>query len=198
MADNRLENFLLLVSKLLSQFYSKKIITSYGLIGGLAVGTVGIPRATKDIDFLVSTEDIHRFYENLSKALGRKFSLELNRPEFRVFPYYSIICYMEERDKKLRSRIIDILIATESWQVEISKDTVTIDFVKHRIPVVNTEGLIILKLKSAGTMDILDVQNILKIIDVKKLDKEKLQDWARRAGVNKLLNKIILSTTKAE
>lgn len=190
MGNNKLENFLLLISKLLAHFYSKKIITSYGLIGGLAVGAVGIPRATKDIDFLVSTEDIHSFYKNLSKALGRKFSLELNKPESGVFPYYAVILSTKEKDKKLRSRLIDILITTESWQDEISKDTVTIDFAGCHIPVVNTEGLIILKLKSGGAMDIVDVQNILKIVNVKKLDKDKLQNWAERAGVNRLLNKI--------
>lgn len=198
MVDNKLENLLLLAAKILAKFRLNKIINSYGLIGGLAVGSLGIPRATKDIDLLVSTEDIHRFYENFSKALGKKFSLELNNPEYRVFPYYSIICYTypKGKDRKLRSRLIDILITTESWQEEICRDTVTIDFARHHIPVVNTEGLIILKLKSGGAMDILDVQNIIKIINIEKLDKDKLQDWAKRADVNKLLNKIFQDTVK--
>lgn len=83
---------MLLTAKILDSFYENKIVDSYGLIGGLAVGSLGIPRATKDVDFLVSAEDINNFYDNFKKALGKNFILELNKPEYRTFPYYSIIC----------------------------------------------------------------------------------------------------------
>lgn len=66
-----------------------------------------------------------------------------------------------------------------------------LNYAHQRIPVVNTEGLIILKLKAGGVIDVFDVQNILKIIDVEKLDKNKLHDWAKRAGVDKILKKIV-------
>ncbi|MEW6556464.1 MAG: hypothetical protein AB1349_03815 [Elusimicrobiota bacterium] len=188
----KIENLLIVISKFLSGFKSTGIINSYGLIGGLGVGAIGIPRATKNVDFLISTENIGKFYVEFRKLFNTKsYSIELKKPEQEVFPYYAIICYKKERGREKKSRIVDILISTLNWQDEICKDTVLLHFARQSIPVVNTEGQIILKLKAGGPMDIIDIENILKVVNKNKLNLKKLSNWAKRSGTTNLLNKIL-------
>lgn len=183
-----LTEYLVLVSKILAKLKSKKTIDSYGLIGGLAISTLGLPRATKDIDFLVSTKDVQNFYHQLKKVFHQKrYVLELKKPEFDVFPFYAIICYLKE--KKGKDRIIDFIIVMKQWQDEISKDVVEIEFEGQKIPIVNTEGLIVLKLSAGSPLDIIDIKNILKIVDIKKLNQEKLSRWLKDAKVDKLFKR---------
>lgn len=48
--------FKLVIEKLLTEFEKAKV--SYALMGGFALGALGIPRATVDIDFLVLRDDM--------------------------------------------------------------------------------------------------------------------------------------------
>lgn len=186
--EKSLEEYLLWVTNILSQLRSKGLMDSYALIGGLAVGAISVPRATKDVDFLVSTENPEKFFTELKKIFDQEdYLLEFKKPEKNIFPYYAVICY----ERETKARIADILISTLKWQEEISQDTVSIDFTGQSIPVVNTEGLIISKLKSGGAQDLIDVENILRVVDVAKLSKQKLMGWAKRAKVDTLLKKML-------
>lgn len=50
--------FKLVIEKILAEFEKAKV--RYALMGGFALGALGIPRATVDIDFLVLNEDMER------------------------------------------------------------------------------------------------------------------------------------------
>lgn len=50
--------FKLVIEKLLAEFEKAKV--RYALMGGFALGALGIPRATVDIDFLVLRDDMER------------------------------------------------------------------------------------------------------------------------------------------
>ncbi|MEJ2542787.1 MAG: nucleotidyltransferase [Calditrichaceae bacterium] len=54
----------------------------YLLVGGWAVGIYGNPRATKDIDFLISTDDEN--IENLLKALKEFGTPKVDKSVFQV------------------------------------------------------------------------------------------------------------------
>ncbi|MFH1258812.1 MAG: hypothetical protein ABII74_03200 [Elusimicrobiota bacterium] len=192
MENNRtLEKHLLLVAKTLKKFLSKSLINAYAVIGGIAVGAIGVPRATKDIDFLVTTSQIDKLYKELKNIFSKKgYLLKYARPEGNIFPYHSIIFSLKEKSGE--SKIVDVLVSTKKWQDEISTYTASLNYEDEAIPIVNTEGLIILKLKAGGKMDIIDVENILNIVDFKKLDKKILFDWAKRSGVDKLLHRILI------
>lgn len=193
MANNKsidLEKHLLKLAKALSSLKQKGIIDSYGLIGGLAIAAIGLPRATKDIDFLVSADNVQKLFSQLKKHFNNKhYTFELKRPEGNVFPYYVILCHYLHNKESLR--IYDILISTTNWQSEICDYNVPVKYNRQTIPVIKTEGLIILKLKGGGVMDIIDVENILKVTNSNKLDKCLLKNWAKRAGINRLLSKTI-------
>lgn len=190
-----LEEYLVMFTKILRDFKSQGVIKSYGLIGGIAVGAIAVPRATKNVDFLVSAKNPIKFYNHFKKLSSKKgCSTEFKKPEGNIFPYYAILCSSREKDRK--PRIADVLISTMKWQDEISKYTINVDFAGHSIPVVNTEGLIILKLKSGSPADLLDVENLLGAVDLNKIDRKRLVNWAKRAGVDRLLNKMLKSSNK--
>ena len=52
---------------LLKNFHEQEI--RYGLIGGVALGALGIPRATIDLDFLVHQDDLHKVH-SIMEATG--------------------------------------------------------------------------------------------------------------------------------
>ena len=62
-------NFSAVTQRLLEGFQEKKI--RYALIGGFALGALGIPRATVDIDFLVRYDDLPKI-KGLMEGLGYK------------------------------------------------------------------------------------------------------------------------------
>ena len=57
------------LSLLVKEFGSHDI--SYALIGGFAMGALGVPRSTIDLDFLVASESLHKV-EAVMLALGYK------------------------------------------------------------------------------------------------------------------------------
>ncbi|MBI3082831.1 MAG: hypothetical protein HYY90_00455, partial [Candidatus Omnitrophica bacterium] len=50
---------------LLQQFEQQRI--RYGVIGGFALGLLGAPRSTMDLDFLVHREDLEALHQLLSR-----------------------------------------------------------------------------------------------------------------------------------
>ncbi len=51
-------DFKLVIGKLLSSFKDNNV--SYTLIGGFALGVWKVPRATVDVDFLISRQDLEK------------------------------------------------------------------------------------------------------------------------------------------
>ena len=51
-------NFKLVLSQIIQKFESEKL--EYGLIGGIAIGILGVNRATADLDFLVHHDDMEK------------------------------------------------------------------------------------------------------------------------------------------
>jgi len=187
---------LFLFMKVLSQLKSMQLVKSYGLIGGLAIGAMGVPRATEDVDILASVNDLKSFQNELKRLIEQEGNYEIvvRGPEIGVFPFHICACY--EMSHQEKHRVCDILIPIYAWQDEIVNDAVSIQLFEHTLPVVCIEGLISLKLKSGGVLDLYDVRRLLNVVDAASLDMNKLSQWAKRAGVNKLLNKLLREQKK--
>ena len=168
------------VSKILNRLKRKGVIDGYALIGGFAVSVWGIPRGTKDIDFLVSVKSIHEL-QTFSIALeeaGIKPSLYTGGPSDPV-PY---LLKAYHKDVPL-----DMLITTKKWEDEAVAHAVMVDFQGTKIQVIPVEYLILMKLKAGGPKDLLDVEELLKIGNV---NIELLESLAKRLRLNKRLEKI--------
>ena len=69
------------LTTLLSGFEAQRI--RYGVIGGFALGLLGVPRATMDLDFLVHRDDLQRLHQ-LFSSLGYQRDIHLEN----VSQYY--------------------------------------------------------------------------------------------------------------
>ena len=125
----------------------------YLLVGGWAVGMYGSPRATKDIDFLVSIENNN--LENLEKAL-----LAFGAPPVDIE-------HFKEKGNVIR-------IGSSPIQIDIihEADGINIDDCYLRKEIINVEGidisvvsrsdLIINKRASGRSMDLADAEKLEK------------------------------------
>ncbi len=86
--------------------------------------------------------------------------------------------------------IIDLIIASKNWHLQILRDAIKIDssIFKVRINIAKPEGLIVMKLKAGSPQDIIDAKNLYEL---EIIDKEKLFLLAKSAGVDKKFKKLI-------
>ena len=125
----------------------------YLLVGGWAVGLYGNPRATKDIDFLVSTDSDN--IQNLKKAFAAFGAPPVNIEQFR------------ERGNVIRigSSPIQIDIINQADGINIDdcfprKETLIVEDIE--ILVISRADLIKNKKASGRTMDMADAENLEK------------------------------------
>jgi hypothetical protein len=167
-------------ARLLDRLQQEKTIQGYALIGGLAVSAWGFPRATQDIDFLVSIPP-----PSTLKAF-RKGLEEHGFPTKAVHgaPADPVPCVV----RASRGGIpIDMLVVTRKWEEEAVQAAVSVQLGEARIPVVTPEYLIAMKLKAGGPRDLLDARELLSMSEV---DMESLRDLARRLRVDRRLDRL--------
>lgn len=160
-------------------------LKAYALIGGLAVGGWITPRATKDIDMLVDlsrtdTDTVGVVLRNFINA-GFKCSLKTGGPEEDI--KFCIKAVSKEGVP------VDIIFASRKWEAEIAEECLHIEIMKGvSLPVVQPEGLIVLKLRAGSFQDVADVSRLLTDADY---DIQKLLALAKRARVDKRLVRLM-------
>lgn len=181
--EKELKNF----SIELSRLQKKGKLKGYTLIGALAVAAHARPRATKDIDFLVSA-DREFFFKLFPELLKRKgYGLKI----FKGGIDDPINGLIRVYDKEDQTELADIIPVFWKWQDEIVSGSEKIKLMGVSIPLARIEDLIVLKLKAGGPQDILDAEELLKAIQIsKKADIERLRSLAEKAKVSKKLLRI--------
>lgn len=174
----RLDKSLKNITHIMNRLSVQGIIKGYALIGGLSVSVWKAPRATCDIDILVSLETEHM--NKFCKAL----SSEGLAPEvIRGSHDDPVPCLIKVSHEGVP---VDILVSTRKWENEAISNAVQINFLGATLPVVSAEYLIVMKLKSGGPRDMLDAEELLQI---EGLDKKKIETLAKRLRVDKRLTK---------
>jgi len=148
----------------------------YILIGGLAVSIWGEPRATVDIDFLISlkTDDFDFLTEKLKES-GR-FIFVHDKP--MIFGKISFRATLKSNP----DISVDVLFADDEFKNEALKRKETVRIDDFSINIAAPEDLIILKFLSGRGQDRLDAEKILEI-QKEHLDREYMQRWAERLGI---------------
>ncbi len=167
----------------------EKKIECYALIGGLAVATRGRARTTEDIDFLLSADQVS-FEETLPEVLkARGYNVKV----FKGKPDDPLKGLIRVYDKKEVTNLVDIIPVFWRWQDDMVKEAEYISLTKGvDIPVVKLEALVVLKLKAGGPRDLLDAEELLKVAsEGEGMDKDRLLNFARRAKVDVMLEKIL-------
>jgi hypothetical protein len=170
--DNSLEPFRAAIeslNRLLEKHNQRGII-----IGGVAVGLLGKPRFTADIDavFLLSTQDIPRF-------------LELARSE-NIIPREE---YTDENARKIRVLLlrhsptdtdIDISLGIMPFEEEMVKRGRVKSFANLSARLPTPEDLIIMKSVAHRLKDLEDIQSIVD--NNPELDLTRIEFWVKEFG----------------
>jgi len=135
--------------RVLDELRGEGVIGGYALIGGLAVSTWSLPRATRDVDLLLLVEhgEIGLLVDRLNDA---GFNVALHRGG-----------YDDPVPLLIRGEELDIIVATKRLESEAITASIPVEIADLRVPVVSPEYLVVLKLKAGGPRDLLDVRELL-------------------------------------
>lgn len=175
------------IVKVLDEFKKEGLIKNYALIGGMAMAAKGLPRATKDLDFLLNADEI-LFREGLTKKLEAKgYLIKVYKGDFND-PLRSLIRILD----KDKNPFCDLILIHWKWQEDIGNSAEEIFLDDIPIPIAKVEDLIVLKLKAGGPRDLLDVQELLTVVShLGSLDKSRLLSLSKRAGVDRRLKQLL-------
>lgn len=168
----------------------------YALMGGLAVPVWGIPRATYDIDVVLSLDE---------KGLSLFFSL-VTSDGFHVDPpfqsgFRDVLKGMEKVriewwTPESRRVEVDVFLVTTAYQQAAFSRRRRVRLDGHEFWVLSAADLVLHKLVAGRSKDLADIQNILAIQGVP--DADHLQAWARRLNVEEALRKAIADSSASE
>lgn len=143
----------------------------YSLVGGLAVSAWGFVRATEDIDLLVNGD---------SDLLKEAFEAEGLEVELRRGDFFDPIQILLK--VKGDGIYADLIIATHKWEIEMIKESHLIEVEGISLSLIRVEDLMVLKLRAGGTLDKIDVDNLVSSLK-ERIDLTYLKKMAKRAGV---------------
>jgi predicted nucleotidyltransferase len=149
----------------------------YMLVGGMAIGIWSEPRATVDIDFLVSTrlKDFSALKQKLSESAS--FIFIHDKPMI-----FGKISFLRATLKSNSDISVDFLFADEGFKNEALKRKERVQLSDFSVNIVTPEDLILLKLLSGRKQDRLDAEKILEV-QKEHLDREYIQKWSERLSI---------------
>ena len=121
----------------------------YALVGGLAVGVWGAPRATKDIDLLIRPDDLDRAKESL-RQVG--YSLEALPMQFSDGMRMQRVSKVGAGELMTVDFILVDANLEPAWQSRSRRDTDVVS-----ISVISRDALIAMKLSAGRPQDQADV-----------------------------------------
>ena len=157
----------------------------YMLIGGLAVGIWGQPRATVDIDFMisVSTDDFESFRSRATES--EQFIFLHNKPMT-----LRAISLLRATLRENPDISVDFLFADNEYARQALKRKERVSLKDFSVNITTPEDLILLKLLSGREQDWIDAAKVLEI-QAGRLDKKYLTSWATKHGIEKLLTSLL-------
>jgi len=154
----------------------------YMLVGGLAVGIWAEPRATVDIDFLVSISLSD--FDNLRQRLveSNRFVFIHEKPMI-----FGKVSFLRATLKSNTDVSVDFLFVDDVFKREALNRKKEIQLTDFLVNITTPEDLIILKLLSGRDQDRLDARKISEI-QKDNLDMDYLKTWSKKLeiGMNSL------------
>lgn len=196
--DQRLTPALREIHRLLSETGTQlQLAMRFALLGGLAVSTWGVIRATEDIDIIADCEPSPiRSLALRAKIKGRLEDFG-SSVEWRVGGYDDPIPLLlrVELSTAFRGVRADILWVHKLWQREAVQRAIGVDVEGTKIPVLHPEDLILMKLEAGGPQDLLDVQELLSVSSP-QLNLTRLKESAKRLHLGRTLENCFRSARK--
>lgn len=162
--------FEFVLRKLLEEFRKEKI--RYALIGGFAMGVLGLPRATFDLDFLILRDDLEKL-DRVLKNLG--YTLQFRTEN--VSQYRSDDPRMGSLDFLHAFRKISVNMLARAMEKKLPRG-------KHSLYILQPEDIIGLKIQAMAndvdrkTKEMADIEALMRVYG-RKLDWERLEEYFR-------------------
>ncbi len=143
----------------------------YFVLGGLAVGVMGEPRFTRDIDLdiFLNTDETGLLLKRLKQA-GFTFKAKEAMVTATQFGTFRIF---------YKTVQIDMIMASTDLEKEALKRKKRVSFFNQKTSFPSAEDLILLKLIPGRPKDLLDAESII-IRQKDKLDLSYLEKWSRQ------------------
>lgn len=179
-------DFQLVFDKVISSFEKENL--QYGLIGGFALGVMGILRATMDLDILLLVDDLDKADTILTGCMytcvHRSAHLSQYTSGLKPFGSIDILHAAKTISREMLSRV-------ERFKV----------FNKYTIPVLSPEDIIGLKVQAIANdsqREATDVNDMRLLLDY-QLKRKKPIDWELLDEYFSLFNKhVLLATLKKD
>lgn len=170
--DKNLEPFraaLESLQRLLHKFDDRGVI-----IGGIAVGFLGKPRFTADVDamFLLSTTDIPNFIE-----LAREENIVPRTSDAGEFARKSRVLLLKHGPTEIE---IDVSLGVLPFEEEMVERCSTKSFANLSIRLPTPEDLIIMKAIAHRPKDLEDIRTIAD--KYPELDRKRIEEWVKAFG----------------
>ena len=125
----------------------------YALVGGMAVAVWGAPRATRDIDLLVRSEDLAKA---MSAVRERGFTLAALLFEFKDGTTLQRVNRVDEAGNLMT---VDFMLVDRNLESAWASRT-RVPFADGEVAVISREALMAMKAQAARPQDIADIQNL--------------------------------------
>ncbi|MGB3222121.1 MAG: nucleotidyl transferase AbiEii/AbiGii toxin family protein [Desulforhopalus sp.] len=175
-------DFQLVFEKVISSFEKENL--QYGLIGGFALGVMGILRATMDVDILLLVDDLDKADKILTgcmySCIHRSPHLSQYTSELKALGSIDILHASKTISKEMLSRV-------ERFRV----------FNKYMIPVLSPEDIIGLKVQAIANdrqREAIDINDMRLLLEY-QLQRKRRIDWELLEDYFSLFNKQALLTT---
>jgi predicted nucleotidyltransferase len=170
--DNSLEPFRAVIEALQRLF--GKVNEQGVIIGGIAVGFLGQPRFTADIDavFLLSTQDIPQFLD-----FAQEEGIFPRISDAADFARKNRVLLLQHRPTEID---VDISLGILPFEEEMVKRASTRSFAGLTIRLPTPEDLIIMKAIAHRPKDLEDIRTIARKFPA--MDKQRIEKWVKSFG----------------
>ena len=150
----------------------------YALAGGLAFSALVEPRATMDIDLLltIKEDELPGFFKVLEEKVDSL--APHNEPmRFKLIKIWRVVSFTNNLEI-----IFDFLIAESKFHESAIKRAIEIDFFETKLKIITLEDMILLKNCAKRTQDIADLERIYSTFK-NEIDHDYVKFWAGKLNI---------------
>lgn len=151
-----------------------EIDRQWTVIGGIAVGLLGVPRATKDVDALIiyDTADVDKLID-----AAREFDLHPRYANTAEFARESRVLFLVHGADRA---LVDVALGCMPFEQDVIERATRVQEGNCRVPLPTPEDLIILKSIASRPQDLVDIQSVAEIQP--SLDRKRIRHWLKQYG----------------
>jgi len=150
----------------------------YALAGGLAFSALVEPRATMDIDLLLTIKEAE--LQGFFKVLEEKVESLIPHQEsmqFNLIKIWRVVSLTNNLEI-----IVDFLIAESKFHESVIKRAIEIDFFETKLKIITLEDMILLKNCAKRAQDIADLEKIYSTFS-DEIDHHYVESWADKLNI---------------